>query len=131
MSWLPEDLQDQRCFIATPALRVRQRPAIPLSLLPAQDEIQAQSQISSTMRTQRINFAGDHPHFPMLETTHFPCNISALSIGTKKAPLKRCRICHRRGVQKRTRYYCPGCPSNPGLCVESCFLEFHANGFHY
>lgn len=39
---------------------------------------------------------------------------------------RRCKVCSAKGLGRRdTRYYCPQCPSNPGLCFENCFEEYH------
>lgn len=36
---------------------------------------------------------------------------------------KRCRICYPK--RKDTRYYCPGCPGDPGLCSVEHYHEWH------
>uniref|UniRef100_A0A8C5WCR5 PiggyBac transposable element-derived protein 4 n=1 Tax=Leptobrachium leishanense TaxID=445787 RepID=A0A8C5WCR5_9ANUR len=40
-------------------------------------------------------------------------------------PCKRCRVCTRKGQRKETRYYCPDCPTKPGLCMPTCFKIYH------
>ncbi|KAM9316151.1 piggyBac transposable element-derived protein 4-like [Gastrophryne carolinensis] len=46
-------------------------------------------------------------------------------IGGKKYPQKACRVCRKHGIRKDVRYYCPKCPSQPGLCFEHCFEAYH------
>ncbi|KAM4723160.1 piggyBac transposable element-derived protein 4-like [Rhinophrynus dorsalis] len=43
----------------------------------------------------------------------------------KNNPCKRCRVCSRKGQRKETRYYCPDCPSKPGLCIPKCYRIYH------
>ena len=43
----------------------------------------------------------------------------------KSRPAKRCRVCWGRGQRKETVFICSACPTNPGLCVDECFREFH------
>ncbi|KAM4807675.1 piggyBac transposable element-derived protein 4-like [Rhinophrynus dorsalis] len=38
---------------------------------------------------------------------------------------KPCRVCSKTGRRRDTRYYCPKCPSQPGLCFEECFEIYH------
>ena len=38
---------------------------------------------------------------------------------------KRCRICTQKNTRKESRYHCPTCPSNPGLCYHPCFEIYH------
>ncbi|CAJ0916379.1 unnamed protein product [Ranitomeya imitator] len=40
-------------------------------------------------------------------------------------PQKRCRVCYSRGIRKDSRYYCPDCPSKPGLCADQCYKRYH------
>ena len=47
----------------------------------------------------------------------------------KSKPAKRCRVCYSRGKRKESRYYCPLCPSQPGLCPKECFDLYHSNTF--
>ena len=37
----------------------------------------------------------------------------------------RCRRCYERGTRKQTSIYCGGCPDEPGLCLDQCFIEYH------
>ena len=48
----------------------------------------------------------------------------------KEKPQKRCRICTKRNIRKESRYHCPSCPSNPGLCNFPCFHIYHTH-YHY
>uniref|UniRef100_A0A803JPT4 PiggyBac transposable element-derived protein domain-containing protein n=2 Tax=Xenopus tropicalis TaxID=8364 RepID=A0A803JPT4_XENTR len=43
---------------------------------------------------------------------------------------KACRVCRKRGIRRDTRYYCPKCPRNPGLCFKPCFEIYHTR-LHY
>ncbi|XP_068118319.1 piggyBac transposable element-derived protein 4-like [Hyperolius riggenbachi] len=43
----------------------------------------------------------------------------------KKYPQKRCKVCAKHQIRKDTRYYCPDCPSNPGLCFTPCYKIYH------
>ncbi|XP_071996640.1 piggyBac transposable element-derived protein 4-like [Engystomops pustulosus] len=43
----------------------------------------------------------------------------------KRYPQKRCRVCSKNGIRRETRFYCPSCPSKPGLCNYPCFEVFH------
>ncbi|XP_046685000.1 piggyBac transposable element-derived protein 4-like [Homalodisca vitripennis] len=40
---------------------------------------------------------------------------------------KRCRVCAKEGLNKRTSYLCSGCPGQPAFCPIRCFDEFHKN----
>ncbi|XP_040197603.1 piggyBac transposable element-derived protein 4-like [Rana temporaria] len=42
-----------------------------------------------------------------------------------KFPRKKCRVCGKNGKRCDTRYHCPTCPSNPGLCLDPCFEIYH------
>ncbi|KAM3936087.1 piggyBac transposable element-derived protein 4-like [Leptodactylus fuscus] len=44
---------------------------------------------------------------------------------SRRNPQRRCRVCGKRGMRRDTRYYCPDCPSHPGLCINECFKIFH------
>ncbi|KAM9299393.1 piggyBac transposable element-derived protein 4-like [Gastrophryne carolinensis] len=46
-------------------------------------------------------------------------------MGGKRYPQKACRVCRSHGIRKDVRYYCPTCPSQPGLCFEHCFEAYH------
>ena len=37
----------------------------------------------------------------------------------------RCRICYAQKVRKMTPVFCPGCPDQPGLCLDNCFIKYH------
>ena len=39
---------------------------------------------------------------------------------------KRCRVCTKAGTRRDTIYYCPDCPSQPGLCFNQCFRRYHS-----
>lgn len=40
---------------------------------------------------------------------------------------KRCRSCWKNGIRKDSPYHCTKCPDAPGLCVGTCFTEYHSN----
>ncbi|GFR69942.1 PiggyBac transposase Uribo2 [Elysia marginata] len=44
----------------------------------------------------------------------------------KARPQKKCRACSAKKIRKDTRYFCPDCPSKPGLCFLACFKAYHA-----
>ncbi|XP_068122483.1 piggyBac transposable element-derived protein 4-like [Hyperolius riggenbachi] len=44
---------------------------------------------------------------------------------SKKYPQKRCKVCRSHRIRKDSRYYCPDCPSKPGLCLKPCFKIYH------
>ncbi|CAH2320922.1 oocyte zinc finger -like [Pelobates cultripes] len=46
----------------------------------------------------------------------------------KRSPQKRCRVCYRKGIRTDTSFYCPDCPSQPGLCIGNCFKIYHTHG---
>eukprot|EP00079_Xenopus_tropicalis_P036071 XP_017949842.1 PREDICTED: piggyBac transposable element-derived protein 4-like [Xenopus tropicalis] len=48
----------------------------------------------------------------------------------KQNPQKSCKVCRKRGVRRDTRYCCPKCPRNPGLCFQPCFEIYHTQ-LHY
>lgn len=61
---------------------------------------------------------------------HYVKNIP--STENKQYPMKRCRVCYHKGIKrKETRFYCPQCPSHPGLCFNpstgetDCFELWH------
>ena len=49
------------------------------------------------------------------------------STPTQRAPQRKCRVCTKRGFRRDTRYFCPKCPGNPGLCIGECFERFHTH----
>lgn len=58
----------------------------------------------------------------MLKIGHQPVKVP--STEAKPRATKRCRMCHKEGRRKESRYMCPDCPGNPGLCVDPCFRNF-------
>nr|CAI5866516.1 unnamed protein product [Callosobruchus analis] len=43
-----------------------------------------------------------------------------------KAKRRRCKHCWEvTKIRKDTVYFCPQCPSGPGLCLTPCFRNFH------
>ncbi|KAE9526187.1 hypothetical protein AGLY_013818 [Aphis glycines] len=38
---------------------------------------------------------------------------------------KRCKYCYAQGIRKDTIYFCNECQDQPGLCLDSCFEDFH------
>nr|CAH7748743.1 unnamed protein product [Callosobruchus chinensis] len=60
------------------------------------------------------------PHMVIdFQSHHFP----AENVG--KHATKRCRWCSRQNIRKRSKYHCPLCEEQPGLCVVPCFREWH------
>ncbi|KAJ1154260.1 hypothetical protein NDU88_007014 [Pleurodeles waltl] len=43
----------------------------------------------------------------------------------KDRPCSRCKVCLKHGKRQESRYYCPQCPSQPGLCIPTCFTLYH------
>jgi len=55
---------------------------------------------------------------------HFPSVVDRNEKGRKK--LRRCQLCAMSGRgRKRTHVFCAACPGQPGLCVDTCFKEYH------
>ncbi|KAK2562670.1 PiggyBac transposable element-derived protein 4 [Acropora cervicornis] len=48
----------------------------------------------------------------------------------KDKPKKRCKICTKQKIRKESRYHCPTCPSNPGLCYYPCFEKYHTEYYY-
>ncbi|KAM4045335.1 piggyBac transposable element-derived protein 4-like [Anomaloglossus baeobatrachus] len=46
---------------------------------------------------------------------------------TQRNPKKRCRVCRKHGKRSESRYFCPTCPSQPGLCICPCFEIYHTS----
>ncbi|PIO12669.1 hypothetical protein AB205_0155850, partial [Aquarana catesbeiana] len=36
---------------------------------------------------------------------------------TQRNPQRRCRVCRKRGYRHDTRFYCPSCSDQPGICI--------------
>jgi len=58
-----------------------------------------------------------------INETHLPKKVEKND--KKKYKYKRCQICSGKGIRKDTIYYCMECNEKPGLCLESCFEEYH------
>jgi len=64
---------------------------------------------------------------------HFPGKRHYEGTGSKRTTkVKQCRVCYARGIRTsksrpiETTWICKGCPSQPGLCVETnCFEDYH------
>ena len=41
------------------------------------------------------------------------------------SPVPETALCYKKKVRKDSRYHCPNCPSNPGLCCYPCFELYH------
>nr|CAI5838222.1 unnamed protein product [Callosobruchus analis] len=55
-------------------------------------------------------------------------HFQAENVGTKNA-MRRCRWCSKHNIRKRSKYHCPLCEKQPGLCVVPCFrglLHYYA-----
>lgn len=64
-----------------------------------------------------------------LTERHFIARIPPNPAG-KSNPSKNCKVCTlytHTGTTRRkdTTYYCPQCPSQPGLCIVDCFKRYH------
>ena len=64
----------------------------------------------------------DDENVVRLTGRHFIAKIESTA---KARPQKRCRVCYKKGVWKESRYQCPQCPSQPGLCLEDCYKAYH------
>jgi hypothetical protein len=53
---------------------------------------------------------------------HFPEPIP----GDKKK-VKRCKLCTKSKIYKRSRFQCEKCFGNHGLCIFPCFRNWHIN----
>lgn len=38
---------------------------------------------------------------------------------------KRCKVCADQKIRQETIYFCDQCDDQPGLCLETCFKEYH------
>ena len=57
------------------------------------------------------------------ERGHYPFQLPAAQ---KARPCKPCRVCKKKfGIRRDQRFFCPSCPSQPGLCVGQCFADYH------
>ncbi|XP_068098335.1 piggyBac transposable element-derived protein 4-like [Hyperolius riggenbachi] len=45
---------------------------------------------------------------------------------SRQYPQKKCRVCMKHKIRRDSRYYCPKCPSKPGLCLKPCFEIYHS-----
>lgn len=55
---------------------------------------------------------------------HYPQNCERGQDGKTKR--RRCKYCwDNRNVRKATITFCPQCPTEPGLCLDSCYRLFH------
>ncbi|XP_035825850.1 piggyBac transposable element-derived protein 4-like [Aplysia californica] len=73
--------------------------------------------------------AVEDDHSVRLYGRHF---VEVLPATEKKArPQKKCRVCARKGTRRDTRYYCPDCPSKPGLCLVGCYKKYHTERFFW
>ncbi|KAE9542526.1 hypothetical protein AGLY_003387 [Aphis glycines] len=52
---------------------------------------------------------------PQISERHFPI----------KYIRKRCRLCASLGKREETIYYCNKCDTQPGLCLDPCFENYH------
>ncbi|KAK3756836.1 hypothetical protein RRG08_048882 [Elysia crispata] len=72
--------------------------------------------------------AGDD-HSVRLVDRHF---MDVIPPTEKKArPQKQCKVCRAKGTRRDTRYYCPDCPSKPGLCFPQCYKKYHTERFYW
>ena len=44
---------------------------------------------------------------------------------SERSYLRRCKVCSLNGKRKETVFACLECPSQPALCIDSCFFKFH------
>jgi len=59
---------------------------------------------------------------PQIPERHFPCKVKSSKI-TKIDTW--CRVCATVGKREETIYYCNKCDSQPELCFDPCFENFH------
>lgn len=62
---------------------------------------------------------------PPNKGNHYPAYVPPTE--KRKFPVKRCVVCYKNGRRRSSRYYCPDCTANPGLCVSPCFRIHHEN----
>ncbi|KAL4103748.1 hypothetical protein QTP88_019089 [Uroleucon formosanum] len=55
--------------------------------------------------------------------THLPKKVPKNN--KKRYMYKRCKYCYAQGIRKDTIYFCNECQDQPGLCLDSCFVDFH------
>ncbi|XP_060846480.1 piggyBac transposable element-derived protein 4-like [Rhopalosiphum padi] len=60
---------------------------------------------------------------PQISERHFPCKVEKNH--KNRYIRKRCRLCASTGKREETIYYCNKCDSQPGLCLDPCFENFH------
>ena len=77
-----------------------------------------------------LNFNGDFIYFQVVESVAHHTIVQLPPTQRKPKPAKRCRVCYSLGKRKESRYYCPACPSQPGLCPKECFAQYHSNEYY-
>ena len=61
-----------------------------------------------------------------LKARHFPEIIPPTE--AREHPYRRCKVCRiSKGIRKESKYYCPDCPSTPGLCIIPCLKIDHTH----
>lgn len=54
------------------------------------------------------------------QSHHYPAENTG-----EKNTMKRCRWCSKQHIRKRSKYHCPQCEDQPGLCIVPCFRDWH------
>lgn len=64
---------------------------------------------------------------PKIKITHLPELRPKGEGDNTRTKRRRCIVCwEERKVRKDSIYYCPLCPSQPGLCLTPCYRVFHS-----
>lgn len=71
----------------------------------------------------------DAENISRLTGRHFPIPIPPNEGAKRINPTRKCKVCHKAGVRKETRYMCSDCNCTP-LCVHPCFEKYHCLKFY-
>lgn len=64
---------------------------------------------------------------PRVKISHLP-ELCPKGEGGGRVKRRRCQVCwDTKKERKDSIYFCPLCPSQPGLCLSPCFRVFHTN----
>ncbi|KAK7473349.1 hypothetical protein BaRGS_00035397 [Batillaria attramentaria] len=75
-----------------------------------------------------IEFGGDEPgDYQVSQFWHQQHRLERIPPTERKAnSQKKCRVCRKRGIRSDSRFQCPVCPGQPGLCrSKDCFEVYH------
>lgn len=56
---------------------------------------------------------------------HVPSRITEKAKCGKRFKNKRCRVCSKKNITKKVVWHCTECEDQPGLCVPTCFDDWH------